>query len=143
MNASISAGRSTRASLLSKTSFATRAAVLISVSRMFDCSGFDEHLVGHTLGLGSVDGHADRREDVEVVRLSRQECLTVHRKRPAIVGEQGGLAVCGGPSERREAGLGFSNTERFHRRSSWRAGTWQLSAETLTATTYFSATRRD
>src|SRR5712664_1623353 len=40
MNPTMSAGRATRASPDSKASFATRAAVWISTSRMFDCSGY-------------------------------------------------------------------------------------------------------
>src|SRR6516225_10159588 len=94
MNASMSAGRSTRARLASKTSLATRAAVLTSTSRMFDwggnnmpsfsCSGVtwsatacaaSMNIVGRALCVRGVDGHADRGEDVEVVGLRRQKRL--------------------------------------------------------------------
>jgi len=36
---------------------------------------FDEQLVGDALRLRGEDCHADRREYVEVVGLSRQECF--------------------------------------------------------------------
>ena len=39
--------------------------------------GLDEHLVGDALRLRGEDRHTDRREYVEVVRLSRQKCLAV------------------------------------------------------------------
>src|SRR6185295_9170086 len=39
--------------------------------------GLDKHVVGDSFGLRRVDGHPDRREDVEVVGLAGQERLAV------------------------------------------------------------------
>src|SRR6476620_4238738 len=43
--------------------------------------GLDKHVVGDSFGVGRVDGHPDRREDVEVVGLARQESLAVEMNR--------------------------------------------------------------
>src|ERR1700693_2539355 len=40
-------------------------------------SGLDEHLVGDALRLGGENRHTDSREDVEIVGLSWEECLSV------------------------------------------------------------------
>jgi hypothetical protein len=40
-------------------------------------ASFDEHFVGNTLRLGSENRHTDSREDVEIVGLSREKCLSV------------------------------------------------------------------
>src|SRR5262249_896466 len=40
-------------------------------------TSLDEHLVGDTFRLRGEDGHADRGEDVKVVRLPREEGLAV------------------------------------------------------------------